>query len=145
MNRLRIAFFAMGLLATLPLAHLSHAAGASAAATHPIIGTWTWVLFDGACIETLRYRVDRTVLTTSAGEVSEKEYDIAVAPDARGFFKLVETVKRQNDKKDCSGALLGGPGEQITRYIQFSPQQDKLLVCREAALTACFGPLKRVP
>jgi len=85
------------------------------------------------------------MLATSAAEVSEKEYDVTAEPDARGFFKLVETVVRQNDKKDCSGAMLNGPGDQVTRYIQFSPQQDKLLVCREAALTACFGPLKRVP
>lgn len=142
MNCSRIALVVAGLLANTPL---THAAGVSDAATHPIVGTWSWVLFDGACTETYRYRPDGTVLATSAREVSEKEYDIAARPDARGFFKLVETVMRQNDKKDCSGALLGGPGEQATRFIQFSPQQDKLLVCREASLKACFGPLQRAP
>lgn len=138
MNRSRIALVVAGLIATMPLAH-------AAAAAHPILGTWTWVLFDGACTETYQYRPDQTVLSTSAGEVAEKDYEITPVPDARGFYRLVETVIRQNDKKDCSGALLGGPGDQATRFIQFSPQQDKLLVCREAALTACFGPLKRMP
>ena len=119
-----------------------HAAGETAA--HPIVGTWSWAMFGGTCTETYQYRVNRTVLSTSGQEVSEKVYDIAAAPDAQGFYKIVETVVRQNDKKDCSGATLEGPGEKYTRYVQFSPQRDKLLVCENASLKACFGPLTRV-
>ena len=124
-----------------------HAAGepATPAGSHPLVGTWGWTFFDGTCTETYQYRANRTVLATSGQEVAEKMYEVAAASDAGGFFKLVETVVRQNEKTDCSGALPEGPGEQTTRYIQFSPQRDKLLICREASLKACFGPLVRIP
>ncbi|MDO9360572.1 MAG: hypothetical protein Q7T70_16475 [Polaromonas sp.] len=112
--------------------------------SHPLVGTWSWVTFGGSCNETLHYRANRTMLATSGQEVAEKRYEVAPAPDASGFYKLTETVMRQNDKKDCAGAMLDGPGEQSMRFIQFSPQRDKLLVCESAALTACFGPLSRM-
>ncbi len=140
---LRTPIFLAVLLASAPCLH---AAGEAASPrNHPIVGTWTWALFGGSCTETLQYRANRGALSTSGQEVAEKTYQVAAQPDAQGFYKLVETVVRQNDKPDCSGAMLEGPGEQSTRFIQFSPQQDKLLVCREASLKACFGPLTRVP
>ncbi len=143
MNCLRNLLLAPALMAT---ASLLHAAGPGPAApVHPIVGTWSWVTFGGSCVETWQFRPNRTVLGTSGEEVVEKTYEISAAPDAAGFYRLVETVLRQNDKKDCAGAVLDGPGEQGIRFIQFSPQRDKLLVCQTAALTACFGPLKRVP
>jgi hypothetical protein len=127
----------------LTIAPLLQAAGEPAPA-HPLVGTWTWSLFGGSCTETWQYRGNRTMLGTSGQEVAEKTYEVTPLPDTGGFYKLVETVVRQNDKKDCSGALLEGPGEQSTRFIQFSPQRDKLLVCENASLKACFGPLTRV-
>jgi len=142
MPSLRKLFLATLVLATAPWLH---AAGPPATFGHPIVGTWSWVTFGGTCTETWQFRHNRTLLATSGEEVAEKTYEIAVTPDAGGFYKLLETVVRQNDKKDCSGALLDGPGEQSTRFIQFSPQGDKLLVCRTAALNACFGPLRRAP
>lgn len=143
MNCLRNPLVVTGLLAA---TSLLHAAGPPAATIgHPIVGTWSWVTFAGTCTETWQFRNDRTMLGTSGEEVAEKKYEISAAPDAGGFYKLVETVLRQNDKKDCSGAVLEGPGEQSTRFIQFSPQGDKFLVCQTAALSACFGPLKRLP
>lgn len=117
---------------------------APAKPVHPLIGTWTWSVFAGSCTETLQYRPDGSVLATSGQEVAEKTYEIAKVPDASGFYQLVETVIRQNDKRDCSGALLQGPGDQSTRFVQFSPLADKLLICREASLKACFGPLAKV-
>lgn len=142
MNRLRKLLLVTSLLASAPWLH---AAGPATAFGHPIVGTWSWVTFGGSCTETWQFRHNRTLLSTSGQEVAEKKYEIAVTPDAAGFYKLVETVVRQNDKTDCSGAMLEGPGEQSTRYIQFSPQGDKLLVCQTAALSSCFGPLKRAP
>lgn len=126
-------------------APLLQAAGESAPANaHPLTGTWSWSLFGGSCTETWQYRSNRTVLSTSGQEVAEKTYEVAKLPDANGFYKLVETVVRQNDKKDCSGALLEGPGEQTTRFIQFNPQRDKMLVCEKASLKACFGPVSKM-
>ncbi|GAB3468765.1 hypothetical protein [Polaromonas eurypsychrophila] len=64
------------------------------------------------------------MLSTSGQKVTEKKYESAAAADTAGFYRLVETVVRQNDKRDCSSAVLDGPGEQHTRFIQFSPQDD---------------------
>jgi hypothetical protein len=124
---------------TLPL----QAAGPAPLAGHPLIGTWTWILFGGTCTETFQYRPNRMLLGTSGQEVVEKNYEVSAMPDAQGFYKVVETVLRQNDKMDCSGALLEGSGEQSIRFVQFSPARDKLLMCQSASLAACFGPLTR--
>ena len=143
MDRLR-TFFLSVLASLLAGAPPVHAAGEPAIPAHPTLGTWTWSLFGGSCTETWQYRTDRTVLGTSGQQVAENTYDVARLPDTGGFYKLVETLVRQNDKKDCSGALPKGPGEQSTRFIQFNPHRDKLLVCQGPLLKACFGPLTRV-
>jgi len=143
MTHFRTLSFLAPLLLTAPLLHAQGAPSASFG--HPIVGTWSWVTFGGRCTETWQFRHNRTLLSTSGQEVAEKKYDIAATADAQGFYKLVETVVRQNDKPDCAGAMLEGPGEQSTRFIQFSPKGDKLLVCQAAALNACFGPLTRAP
>ena len=140
MSRLRNFLFIASLTAlTSPL----QAAGPAPLAGHPLIGTWTWTLFGGSCTETFQYRSNRMLLGTSGQEVAEKSYEVSATPDAQGFYKVVETVLRQNDKKDCSGSSLEGPGEQSTRFVQFSPARDKLLMCQSASLGACFGPLTR--
>lgn len=152
MNRLQNLSLVASLLLAAPL--LQAAGPAATSYSHPIVGTWSWVTFGGSwswvtfggsCTETWQFRANQTMLGTSAEEVSEKKYTIAAKPDKQGFYKLVETVIRHNDKKDCSGVMGDGPGEKTTRFIQFSPQGEQLLVCQTAALTACFGPLKRVP
>ncbi len=119
------------------------AADPAALPGHPLVGTWTWTLFGGSCTETFQYRPNRVMLGTSGQEVVEKSYAVSALPDPQGFYRLVETVVRQNDKKDCSGAVLEGPGEQSTRFVQFSPARNQLLMCQSASLAACFGPLKR--
>lgn len=143
MSHLRTLFLVAPLLAIAPQVHAQSMP--AAAFGHVIVGTWSWVTFGGACTETWQFRHNRTVLSTSGQEVAEKRYKIDATADANGFYKLVETVERQNDKKDCAGAMLDGPGDQTTRFVQFSPRGDKMLVCQAAALTACFGPLQRVP
>lgn len=141
-SRLQKLLFTACLLMT---ASALQAAGETApASSHPLTGTWSWSLFGSSCTETWHYRSNRTVLSTSGQEVAEKTYEVAKLPDASGFYKLVETVVRQNDKKDCSGAVLEGPGEQSTRFIQFNPQGDKMLVCEKASLQACFGPVLKM-
>lgn len=140
MTRLQHFLFFASLTLASPLAQ---AADPAASAGHPLVGTWTWTLFGGSCTETFQYRPNRVMLGTSGQEVVEKSYKVSALPDSQGFYTLVETVVRQNDKKDCSGALLEGPGEEGTRFIQFSPARDKLLMCRSASLAACFGPLTR--
>ncbi|MDO9404755.1 MAG: hypothetical protein Q7T87_12055 [Polaromonas sp.] len=115
------------------------------AATHPVVGTWSWTLFDGKCTETRQYRANGTLLSTSGESVVEWTY--AATPNAgeAGFYTLTERPVRENGKKDCYGDEVDETGDAQTRYVQFSPALDRLIVCKTESLQACYGPLVRVP
>jgi hypothetical protein len=115
------------------------------AAGHPLLGTWSWQLFNSRCVETYQYRPDGTLLSTSGESVNEWTYEVSPEADGKGFYKIVETSLRQNGKKDCSGDVVDKDGDIQVRYIQFSPARDLFLACQSASLSACFGPLLRVP
>lgn len=124
-------------------AHL--AAPAAAATTHPLAGRWSWTLPDKSCTETLTYSAGTkgTRQGSSGEEVTQSRYDISAMPSLLGFYRLTETVTQSNAKPDCSGDLHEAASEPVTRYVQFSPKKDQLIVCKEESLQACFGPLKR--
>ncbi len=120
------------------------ASAADATPIHPIVGTWNWQLYGGKCLETLQYRADGVMLSTSGDAVTEWRYTLGTALSARGFYKLMETSVRQNGKKDCSGDVVDETGTEAEKFIQLSPAKDRLLVCKTESLTACYGPLQRV-
>ena len=117
---------------------------AGAAATHPLVGTWSWTLPGKPCTETWQYRADGRRLGTSGEEVTQGDYQVSAKPTTTGFYPLTETVTGSNGKRDCSGDLHADGDESVVRFIQFSPKQDQFIVCKTASLEACFGPLKRV-
>lgn len=121
------------------------AAASSTPAAHPLLGVWSWTLPGKTCAETWQYRANGTRLGTSGEEVTQADYDISATPSPPGFYRLVEAVNNANGKRDCSGDLHQASGESSTRFIQFSPKLDQLIVCKEESLKACFGPFKRVP
>ena len=112
---------------------------------HPIIGSWTWTLPGKSCAESYKYRANGTRTSISGEETTLSEYEISPIPGLLGFYRLTETVTESNGKRDCSGDLHEASGEKVTRFIQFSPKLDQLIVCKEESLKACFGPLKRLP
>ena len=118
---------------------------AQTAAPHLLVGTWNWTLFSGQCSETLQYGADGVLIATSGQAVSAWRYVASAAPDAQGFYKVVETYLRTNSKKDCQGDTLEDDDLEATRFIQLSPAKDRLIVCKTATLAACYGPLKREP
>ncbi len=120
-------------------------APASAAAAHPLTGTWNWTLPGKTCSETLQYRPNGSRLATSGEQVTDGDYEITRSPSTAGFYRLTETVTQTNGKPDCYGDLQGSNEESVTRFIQFSPAQDQFIVCKAESLQACFGPLRRVP
>ncbi|HEX5286791.1 MAG TPA: hypothetical protein VFW43_07750 [Polaromonas sp.] len=115
------------------------------AAQHPIVGSWTWALPGKPCAETYKYRANGTRTGTSGEEATLSDYEISPVPSLLGFYRLVETVTDTNGKRDCSGDLHEESAERVTRFIQFSPKGDQLIVCKTESLQACFGPLQRVP
>lgn len=137
---LTAAFVIAATLLTLPATAQQPTAGAP----HPVVSTWSWQLFGGKCTETLQYRANGSMLSTSGEAVTEWTYTISAQASDKGFYKLAETSVRQNGKKDCSGDEIGQEGESHTRYLQFSPARDRFIVCQSESLAACFGPLVRV-
>ena len=120
-------------------------ASAPAAGVHPITGKWIWKLHSNACTETLQFRGDGSRVGTSGDEATEGQYQITPKPSLLGFYRLTETLKVANGKRDCSGDLHAASEESVTRYVQFSPKHDLLIVCKTESLQACYGPLRRVP
>lgn len=115
------------------------------AAQHPLTGSWTWTLPGKSCTENLQYRANGTRQGSSGEEVTQSRYQVSPLPSLLGFYRLTETVTETNGKPDCPGDLHEASGEPVTRFIQFSPKKDLLIVCQEESLQACFGPLKRAP
>ena len=120
-------------------------ASAPAADAHPVIGKWIWKLHSNACTETLQFRGDGSRFGASGGEVTEAQYQITPKPSLLGFYRLTETLTVANGQRDCSGDLHAAGEDRTTRYVQFSPKHDLLIVCKTESLKACYGPLRRTP
>lgn len=138
------AAFAVSLLGLASLGLPAHAAGEATLAAHPVVGTWSWPLFGGKCMETFQYRPNATLLGTSGEAVTEWTYTISAEASEKGFYKATETSVRQNGKPDCSGDVVDQDGDIHTRFIQFSPARDRMIVCKTESLAACFGPLSKI-
>ncbi len=110
---------------------------------HPMIGAWQITLPDGSCREIYRIRSDGTSIVTSGEEISESEFVISDKPSPKGFFKWVDTIKKDNGKKDCLGEITK-VGQQATNYVLFHPSGDGFLICQEENVDTCVGPFLRL-
>jgi len=119
------------------------ALAAKVAPGHPLLGTWTFVVPDGSCEETYRFRSDGSTFVTSGEEVAESTYEVSAKPSRGGYYKWVDTIVKDNGKKDCGGEITA-PGRAITSYVRFNPSGEMLIICKAESLDACFGPLVRV-
>jgi hypothetical protein len=129
----------------LPVSPASASPSAQGApAPHPVVGSWSWKLQGKACTETVDYRVDGSRSGSSGEETLQGRYDITPLPSLLGFYRVVESVTTANAKRDCSGDLHEASDPPVTRFIQFNPKRDQLIICKAESLQACFGPLKRV-
>ena len=128
-------------------------------AVHPVVGLWQSAVTlsapsDGGadhknaaktCRETLDYRVNHIRLGTSGKEITRASFDVSAGPSAAGFYRLTETELASNAKADCAGDLHAATDDPSVRFLQFSPQRDRFIVCKAESLAACFGPFKRQP
>ena len=125
------------------LASLAAAADPPVVPNHPLIGTWRFTVPDGSCAETYRFRADGTSHVTSGEEVAETEFRVSAKPSRKGFYEWVDTIVKDNGKKDCAGQITD-VGRKTTTYIQFDARAQRFIVCQDESLDACFGPLRRV-
>lgn len=110
---------------------------------HPILGTWVFALPGQNCSETYRFFPNGTSRVTSGEEEAESEYEISAQPGVNGFYRLVDTVTKDNGKKDCMGQVTPA-GDKATNYIRFHPSGNAFVMCQAESLDTCFGPLNRV-
>lgn len=114
------------------------ALGAAPIPEQPWVGTWIIALRGGSCHEIYRLRADGTMLVTSAEEVAESKFQISSQPNENGFYKMVDTITKDNGKKDCSGQVTVA-GRTVTQFIRFHPSGNMFLMCEEDALEKCIG------
>jgi len=110
---------------------------------HPMVGAWKITMPGGSCQEIYRIRSDGTTLVTSGEEVSESEFVISDQPSAKGFYKWVDTIKKDNGKTDCLGEITQ-VGQKATNYILLHPTGDGFLICEEEDIDTCVGPFLRL-
>ena len=112
-------------------------------ADHPFLGAWQITRRDDDCAEV--YRVDRSgrTLITSADEVAQSVFTISDQPSPRGYYKWVDTLVKDNGKKDCWGQVTK-PGKTITRYVLMNPSGDRFVVCTAEDGRECFGPFVKL-
>lgn len=119
--------------------------GVSDTPSHRLYGTWAWTYAKNNCTERYHYRADNTTVITSGEEEGESRFTIADRPDAKGFYRMTDTVTKSNGRTGCDGEPGGTPvGDSVTIYIIFHPTRDEMLICMEPSLDACFGPLRRI-
>lgn len=124
----------------------SASANLGASPVQRLYGKWTWTYAKNNCTEVYDYRRDNTARITSGEEVAESRFSISEQPDARGFYRMIDVVTQSNGKTGCDGQPGGTPvGHEVTIYLLFHPAIDEMLVCQQANLNACMGPLRRVP
>ena len=137
---MRLSLLAALLILAVPVASAQETAVARG---HPIIGTWRFTVPDGSCAETYRFRADGTSIVTSGDEIAETEFRVTPKPSRKGFYEWVDTIVKDNGKKDCAGQITD-VGRKTTTYIQFDPGAERFIVCQAESHDACFGPLRRV-
>jgi hypothetical protein len=110
---------------------------------HPLLGIWKLDLPEVGCSETYHFRGDGTSLVTSAQEVSESQFEVPDKPSAKGFYKLQDTIVKDNGKKDCAGQVTR-VGTHATNFLRFHPSGVLFLMCADESMHACIGPFERV-
>ena len=112
-------------------------------ADHPFLGAWQITRRDDACAEV--YRIDRSghTLITSADEVAQSTFTMSDRPSTKGYYKWVDTLVKDNGKKDCWGQVTK-PGKTTTRYVLMNPAADRFIVCTAEDGKQCFGPFVKL-
>ena len=84
-----------------------------------------------------------TSLVTSADEVAQTRFEVSDQPSAKGYYKWVDTIVKDNGKKDCSGQVTK-PGKTTTNYILLNPAGNRFLLCGAEDGKQCIGPFVKL-
>lgn len=110
---------------------------------HPMLAAWAITKSDDGCAETYRFDRSGHSLITSADEVAQSNFTLSDQPTAKGYYKWVDTLVKDNGRKDCWGQVTK-PGKTTTRWIMMNPAKDRFIVCTAEDGRQCFGPFVKV-
>ncbi|HTD91797.1 MAG TPA: hypothetical protein VK663_14105 [Burkholderiales bacterium] len=110
---------------------------------HPLVGKWQWTRPENKCTEIYDFRADGTVPVTSGAEKTDNRYTIEASPDPNGFYRLTMKTTKDYGGKDCADEETNNTGQESTNYVLFDPSKTMHIVCVEAKVERCFGPLRR--
>ena len=109
---------------------------------HPLIGTWGIELPGTGCHEAYTFHPNGTTSVTSGEERVETEFEMDAEPSAKGFYRWVDRVVKDNGKPDCTGQVTP-IGTTATNYLLVEPTGRQFLMCTSEDLRACIGPFER--
>jgi hypothetical protein len=109
---------------------------------HPIIGAWALRADDNGCTEIYRISREGTSLVTSADEVAQTRFQVSDRPSAKGYYKWVDTIVKDNGKKDCSGKVT--KPHTTTSYILMNETNKAFISCQNESTKACIGPFVKI-
>ncbi len=111
-------------------------------AGHPLVGRWRLDLPRAGCFEVYDLHANGTLDVTSGQQAAGSEFEISTQPSARGYYKWVDKVTRDNGKPDCSGNLTPA-GQVVTNYVLLHPSGRQFMICAAESRETCFGPLRK--
>ncbi|MEO8628576.1 MAG: hypothetical protein ABI612_10815 [Betaproteobacteria bacterium] len=112
---------------------------------HPLIGKWQWTRAANNCTELYDFRKDGTVPVTSGAERTENTYSVVASPDRNGFYKATIKTTKDYGGRDCIDNDAESTGQQTIIYIVFDAAKTVQMMCFDASLKRCIGPLQRLP
>ena len=111
--------------------------------SHPLVGSWRLDVPGTDCHEIYQVRADGTTVVTSGAQAAESEFELDLLANAKGFYKWVDKIAKDNGKPDCMGSVMQ-VGHVATNYILLHPDGKRFLMCEAEEIKTCIGPLVRV-
>ena len=110
--------------------------------SHPLIGSWRIDVPGTNCHEIYNIKADGTMSVTSGAQAADSEFELAFEPSAKGFYKWVDRIVKDNGKPDCMGEIMQ-VGHVATNYIVLHRSGKEFMMCEEERLATCIGPFRR--
>ena len=108
-----------------------------------LVGTWTWTRAANHCTETLTFRDDGTLSTTSGEEKTDNQYTLTPPSLAGSRYMLTIHVIKDHGGKDCVDSTVDNTGSTDVVYIEFL-SKTQMKMCYRSTDGNCFGPLHKI-
>ena len=73
---------------------------------HPLVGSWRIDVPGTRFHEIYKIQPDGSMRITSGAQKAESECEISPQPSAKGFYKWVDKIVKDNGQPDCIGSAM---------------------------------------